>query len=164
MADDRESLALVHQFIEEQIPFHKLLGLKVDHLGPGEARLRLPFKPAFVGDPFRPALHGGVLSTLLDTVGGMAVFTRLPWGDRASTVDMRVDFLRPGLMEDLVAEGKVERLGNRVAVTEMRVYHPGRETEPVATGRGVYNIRRSDQGGEGPVPDSSGLPDCQPGA
>ncbi|MBI5527602.1 MAG: hotdog fold thioesterase [Deltaproteobacteria bacterium] len=155
---------MVRQFIEEMIPFHRFLGLKVDHLEPGLARLKLPFRPEFVGDPFRPALHGGVLSTLLDTVGGMAVFTRLPWGDRASTVDMRVDYLRPGLNEDLVAEGRVERLGNRVGVTEMRVFHPGHEAEPVATGRGVYNIRRSDQGGEGPVPDSSGLPEGLPGA
>ncbi|MBI5527285.1 MAG: hotdog fold thioesterase [Deltaproteobacteria bacterium] len=149
--------------MEEQTPFHRLLGLKVDHLEAGLARLKLPFRPEFVGDPFRPALHGGVLSTLLDTLGGMAVFTRLRWGDRASTVDMRVDYLHPGLNEDLVAEGRVERLGNRVAVTEMRVFHPGREAEPVAAGRGVYNIRRSDQGGEGPVPDSSGLPESRPG-
>jgi uncharacterized protein (TIGR00369 family) len=150
-------LDVVRSIFEEAIPFHRFLGLKVHRLEPGAAWLLLPFREEFVGDPWRPALHGGVISTLLDTAGGVAVFTRLSGSDRASTVDIRVDYLRPGLQKDLIAEGRVERLGNRVAVCEMKVFHPGGEREPIASGRGVYNIRRIDQGAEGPVPDASGL-------
>lgn len=159
MIQEPGAFELVREFIEEMIPFHRHLGLKVDHIEPGLARLVLPFREEFVGDPFRPAIHGGILSTLADTAGGMAVFTRLDGGDRASTVDMRVDYLRPGRKDALIAEGRVERIGNRVAVTAMRVYHAGAEADPVAIGRGVYNIRRAEKGGEGPVPDASGLPE-----
>jgi uncharacterized protein (TIGR00369 family) len=59
---------------------------------------------------------------------------------RVSTIDMRIDYLRPGRPEMLVAEANVVRVGRRVGVTEMRVFHPSAPTESVATGKGVYNV------------------------
>jgi acyl-coenzyme A thioesterase PaaI-like protein len=66
-----------------------------------------------------------------------------------STVDLRVDYLRPGPADDYLCEGKVVRMGNRVAVSRMSLYcggmpEPGRVEQPVATGQGVYNIVRRD--------------------
>ena len=101
----------------------------------------MPFTDEWIGDPNRPALHGGLLSTIADAAGGLAVFSRLPdLSDRASTVDLRVDYLRPGLLEDLYCDAEVLRLGNRVAVTEM-VCRQG-ESYIAAKCRGVYNIHR----------------------
>ncbi|MDP6929138.1 MAG: hypothetical protein QF412_05490, partial [Planctomycetota bacterium] len=57
-----ERLALLARFMEEEVPFHRLLGLKVEALGEGECVLRLPWRDEFTGDPFRPAVHGGVTS------------------------------------------------------------------------------------------------------
>jgi uncharacterized protein (TIGR00369 family) len=134
----------VRQFMEEQIPFNKYLGMLVTHLGEGEARFEVPFKDEFIGDPFRPALHGGVISSVLDTVGGAAVFTTLSdFEDRTSTVDLRIDYLRPGRKERLIAEANVMRAGNRVAAVRLAAYHPGEKDQPIATGTGVYNIRRA---------------------
>ncbi len=138
-----EAFAVLRQFMEEGIPFNKLLGMKLTHLADGEARMEASFQPSFVGDPFRPALHGGVISSLLDTCGGAAVFTTFTSvDDRASTVDLRIDFLRPGRMEDIIAEARVVRAGNRVAVVTLKAYHPGAADQPIATGTGVYNVRR----------------------
>ena len=134
----------VKKFMEEQIPFNKYLGMLVTHLGEGEARFEVPFKDEFIGDPFRPALHGGVISSVLDTCGGAAVFTTLSdFEDRTSTVDLRIDYLRPGRKERLIADAHVKRAGNRVAVVSLAAYHPGEKDQPVATGTGVYNIRRA---------------------
>jgi uncharacterized protein (TIGR00369 family) len=73
-------------------------------------------------------------------VGGIAAFTRLERNQRVSTVDMRIDYLRPASVEKtLVGEGRVLRLGNRVAVTEMLV-HQGDPEMPVARGSAVYNV------------------------
>lgn len=142
----------VRRFMERQIPFNKFLGMQVTRLGDGDARLEVPFRDEFIGDPFRPAMHGGVISALLDTCGGAAVFTTLSdLAERASTVDLRVDYLRPGRKERLIAEAKVVRAGNKVAVVSLLAYHPGEAEKPVATGIGVYNIKRVKEGSGQPL-------------
>ena len=132
----------IEQFMAEQIPFNRFLGIRVAHLERGMVRLVLPFRPELVGDPFRPALHGGVIATLLDTAGGGAVFSELAVGDRVSTVDIRVDYLRPGRLEDLYAEATIKRVGNRMGVTAIRAYHASDPAQSVAEAMAVYNIRR----------------------
>jgi uncharacterized protein (TIGR00369 family) len=139
-----EILEFVRRFMAEQIPFNAYLGVRVDALEPGRARLSVPFRPEFVGDPFRPALHGGVISALIDACGGAAVFTVVnPPTDRVSTIDLRVDYLRPGEPKRLACEARVERLGNRTASVDMKVFHPEAASRLIASGRGVYNVRRA---------------------
>jgi uncharacterized protein (TIGR00369 family) len=132
-------------FMETGIPFNQHLGIRVEALREGECVLRLPFDASFIGDPLRPAIHGGVLSSLADTAGGAACFSLLMNADdRVSTVDLRVDFLQPGPSEELRCLARVVRMGNRVGVAHMQVL-AGDGPEPVATAQGVYNIvRRSD--------------------
>lgn len=129
---------------ERAIPFNRFMGIKVAAHGDGSARLELPYRPEFIGDPRRPALHGGVISTLIDVCGGFAVWTKIAIEDRISTIDLRVDYLSPGRPELLVCEAKVVRVGNRVAVTDVRAFHPSEPTTTVATGKAVYNIKRKD--------------------
>ncbi|HHQ47922.1 MAG TPA: PaaI family thioesterase [Acidobacteria bacterium] len=136
----------------ESVPFMAFLGMRFETLEDGLSVLRIPFRPELIGNPELPALHGGVISALLDTCGGAAVWTRIGEHDRVSTVDLRVDYLRPGRPEDLLGRARVIRAGNRVAVTELRAYQPGAPDEPIAVGTGVYNIhRRGDRrrGGNG---------------
>ncbi len=145
MQINEEVLGLVRKFMRELVPFNGFLGIEVDSLGEGRAQLSLPFRPEFIGDSTRnpPALHGGLLATLLDTCGGAAVWTTVNPTDKVSTIDMRVDYLRPGRGELLVAEATVIRAGNRVGVTTMRAFHPSAPLESIAEARGVYNIRRA---------------------
>jgi uncharacterized protein (TIGR00369 family) len=133
----------VRRFMEEAIPFNKYLGFKVDELGDGYAKLSCPFRPEFTGDPHRPAIHGGLLAALADVTGGTALWSSITAQDRVATVDMRIDYLRPCPLEDLVCEAKVVRIGNRVGVVDMTITAAGTSDKPIATGKGVYNIRRS---------------------
>lgn len=136
--------AALKQMMEELIPFNRFLGIKVAGIeeGPeGVVHLTLPFRPEFVGDPMRPALHGGVMSTLADVAGGLAVWTGLDdVQSRVATIDLRIDYLRPGRLERLDAHARVVRKGNRVGVVDVKLFHPIAENEIVATGKGVYNI------------------------
>lgn len=138
----------VIQFMEEAIPFNRFLGIRVETLAAGVCVLRLPWRPELVGDPFRPAVHGGVTATLVDTAGGAACFSLLEKPtERVSTVDMRIDYLRPGANADLLCRARVIRMGNRVAVTHMEVFcgaldTPEAPNTPIATGSGVYNVLR----------------------
>jgi len=137
--DHREQ---VRNFFHTAIPFNQFLGIKMTRIDSGLVQLSLDFRPEFIGNPLLPALHGGVISSLLDTAGGAAVWSQAEPGDRVSTVDLRVDYLRPGRPEPIVGQGTVVRLGNRVGVAELRAWHPGREDKPIAAGMGVYNVAR----------------------
>ena len=106
--------------------------------------MKLPFRTDWVGDPYRPALHGGLISTLADAAGGGAVFSMVPYLSAVSTIDLRVDYLRPGLLQDLWCEARILRVGNRVGVTAMRIVQGGNREYTAAEARGVYNIAKSD--------------------
>jgi acyl-coenzyme A thioesterase PaaI-like protein len=54
---------------------------------------------------------------------------------------LRVDYLRPGRPELMVAEGLIVRVGRSVGVSDMRVFHPSAEDVTIATGKGVYSIK-----------------------
>ena len=103
-------------WMEELCPFNRYLGIKIEELREGYSRCILPFRDEFIGNPALPAIHGGVISTLTDVCGGTAVWTSCSEGDSVATLDIRVDYLRPGPKDDLVAESEVVRVGNRVAV------------------------------------------------
>jgi uncharacterized protein (TIGR00369 family) len=137
-----EALARFTAFIENKIPFNRLLGMRVRTLTRGRAVVEIPFRADLIGDIFRPALHGGVVSALIDATGGAAAFTMIERVDRVSTVDMRVDYLRPGAERALFAEAEVLRMGNRVTVVQVRV-HQGDLAQPIAIGSCVYNVRRN---------------------
>jgi uncharacterized protein (TIGR00369 family) len=132
---------VLRDIVDNWIPFNKYLGMKAIEIRSGFARLELAFRDDFIGDPMRRAIHGGVLSTLADTAGGVAVWSQLPdETSRVSTIDLRIDYLRPGKCELIAVEAVVVRRGNRVGVTDMRLFHPSAPDETVATGKGVYNV------------------------
>ena len=130
--------------VTEMIPFNKFLGIEIDDAKEGWVRLSLPYRTDYIGDASRPALHGGVISTLIDTCGGFAVWTTMSLEDRVSTIDLRVDYLSPGAPDKLIADGTVVRVGNRVGVVDVRVFQPSAPERTVATGKAVYNIKRKE--------------------
>lgn len=138
------NLDALRQFFEDGIPFNRVLGFKVDALDHGSCITRVPFKPELIGDVTRPAVHGGVLSTMADAAGGLAVMANLDVLAGVSTIDLRVDYLRPAGKADLLCLAETVRVGNRVGVTKMRIYQEEGDVT-IAECRGVYNIRRLDQ-------------------
>lgn len=130
----------VLRMMEEHVPFNRLLGIRGESVEAGRAVLVLPVRADFVGDPRRPALHGGVLSSLIDTAGGVAAWSALSGGESVSTVDLRVDFLEPAsLGAPLRAEARLVRKGNRVCHVRVALTQ---DDTLVAEGVGVYNIHR----------------------
>lgn len=134
---------LYKNVIENLIPLHTLLGFELVEIRSGYAKIRIPFREELIGDPRARALHGGIIATAMDSVGGAAGMTTLTtFDDKLSTIDMRVDYLRPGKAEDLFVEGEIVRSGNRIIVTHMVAY----QSDPkhlIAEGKGVYNVKRN---------------------
>lgn len=130
----------VLKVMEEHSPFNRLLGIKGESMEPGHVVLSLTPRADLVGDPRRPALHGGVVASLLDTAGGAAAWSALAVGESVSTVDLSIDYLEPADMgAPLRAEATLVRKGNRICHVRVSVTQG---TVLIAEGRGVYNIHR----------------------
>lgn len=126
--------------MEEIVPFNRYLGLRGESASEGRCVILLPVRADLIGDPRRPAIHGGVIASLIDTAGGMAAWSALGEDEMVSTVDLSVDFLEAaGLDGDLRASAELLRKGNRVCHVRVTVTQG---EVLVAEGRGVYNVHR----------------------
>jgi uncharacterized protein (TIGR00369 family) len=140
--------AELRRTFEQIIPFNRVLGLRIDSLDFKAPRLRFDMRPELVGNPVRQILHGGVISASLDVVGGLAIalasITRKAEETPArhfpdiGTIDLRIDYLRPGRGHYFVATGRVVRLGGRVAVAHMELVND--TDEQIATGSAAYIV------------------------
>lgn len=122
--------------------FHQL-GLAIDDVGDGRIRVRLPWGEHLVGNPDTGVIHGGVLTTMLDTCCGFATVTALAVPELCPTMDLRIDYMRPATPgQTLYAEGEVYRVTEQVIFTRGVAYHEDR-TKPVA--HCVANFSRLDK-------------------
>lgn len=147
MTPEEVSAAVAH--ITEQIPFNRMLGLRVERFSPERVVVGFDMRPDLVGNVARNILHGGVISATLDLVGGVAALATVlvdrevgsePDIGRVfadfGTIDLRVDYLRPGWGRQFLASGTVLRAGRRVAVTRSELHND--EGVLVAVGTGAY--------------------------
>src|SRR5574343_883773 len=73
-ADEQRRLdALFRQMFEHNISFHEVLGFELASLDPAAPALRFSMRKELIGHYLHGRLHGGVIATALDTVGGLAV-------------------------------------------------------------------------------------------
>ncbi|WP_422348685.1 hotdog fold thioesterase [Flagellimonas sp.] len=125
---------------EQEIPIHKYFGLKVEVIEKEFIKVRVPFRKDLVGDIRANHWHGGIIATILDSVGGAIGIANFNTPkDKLSTIDLRVDYLRFADGKDLIFEGRLVRMGNRIMVTKMKAFQ---EDVLVAEGKGVYNFIR----------------------
>ena len=64
-----QNIEFFKQVIEQNIPIHKFLGLKLLVLEKGFVRVSVPFRDEVVGDFRRNRWHGGIIATIMDSVG-----------------------------------------------------------------------------------------------
>jgi len=139
------------KIFEEMISFNRVLGLKIHDLGPAQVRARIEMKPELVGHFSYNRIHGGVISAGLDAMGGLAVMAaigarhmdeapmqRLRRFANLGTIDLRIDYLRPGIGAHFDLHAQVLRLGSRVASTRMEFFGP--DGTLLSTGSGAYIV------------------------
>lgn len=116
-------------------PFAQLIGIDVFDTGDGRARMTLA-PQEFHYNPMG-CVHGGILSTLLDTVMGTAIHTALSAGQGYLTLSLNVAFLKPVFEHtgEIMAEGIVVSITRGVATAEGRITNP--RGEIVATGTAI---------------------------
>jgi len=139
----------ISDLFEHRIRFNEVLGLKLQSMMP--PTLRFEMRPELVGHYVYGRLHGGVISAALDATGGMALMVAI--GDKhpdesaeqvmhrfakMGTIDLRIDYLRPGLGRHFFASAEVTRLGGRVGSTQMKLVND--DGVVIATGAAAYMI------------------------
>jgi len=124
----------------EAEPYCRELGLAVDELAEGVARLRLPYhdKNSNPGQ----ALHGGVAASLIDIAGKLAAGTGFEGEVEAAAIDVSVNYLAAAIGEEIVAEGRVLRRGKEISYAEVDVTTTG--AKPIA--KGLVTTRIVDAG------------------
>ena len=145
--DQTVDLEELTRAVEAAIPFNRVLGLHLADLTAQGARLTFQMRDELVGNFEKGVLHGGVISASLDVAGGMASLmagSHDPSVDIVArfrvlgTIDLRVDYLRPGAGNSFVVTGEILRSGRKVAVTRMELHNE--DGTLIAVGTGTYIV------------------------
>ncbi len=133
----RISIAEFENIARERVPFMGQLGVQVEQLEKGMARVRIPFRDDFI----RPGgtIAGPVLMGLADLAMYGAVLTLIGRVELAVTTNFNINFLRRPRPGDIIAEARILKLGKRLAVGEVGLFRDGDE-EMVAHVTSTYSI------------------------
>jgi uncharacterized protein (TIGR00369 family) len=149
--EDEETFQLVQNIFSEKIPFNKVLGVRIESLSYESVHVRFDSREELVGNFIRKSLHGGVVSATLDLAGGIvALLSAVKTAEgrtpeekveklaNVGTIDLRIDYLRPGIGRHFDASAFLLRSGNKVVVTRMELAND--EGSLIAVGTGAYLV------------------------
>ena len=146
-----ELLQILGDIYENRLPFNKVLGLHIISLKPDLVKVAFDMTDSLIGNYVQGSLHGGVISSVLDAVGGLTATAGMIQKkvDRSKeeitqniakvgTIDLRVDYLRPGKGSAFTSSASIMRIGKKVAVTRMELHN--NHGRLIAVGTGTYLI------------------------
>ncbi|MFT4013161.1 MAG: PaaI family thioesterase [Paracoccus sp. (in: a-proteobacteria)] len=150
MTDPNESLAAIKlrrnttlNALIAGVPYMRWLGIRFDRRG-DELTAILPFDEKLIGNPMLPAIHGGVTAAFLEVTAIIELTWTAIWEDMErgrivpdaavpdslprlpKTIDITVDYLRPGLPRDAYARARVVRSGRRYASVQVEAWQDQR--------------------------------------
>jgi len=147
----QQHLAKFVESFSSRVPFHRTIGLHFEQVDSERCVLRFDSREELIGNYIQNILHGGVIATVLDVAGGTMAAVGLIHkhghaGEAAlterlaklGTIDLRIDYLRPGRGKAFRADAVLLRGGNKVAVTRMELHNDAGEL--VAVGTGTYLV------------------------
>lgn len=143
MTAEPDFYQLVRQYaptILNSVPFAQSLGFELLELDPGRAIAKAPYKKEMIGDPETGVIHGGVVTALLDNLSGVAVIAALKELKSTSTLDLRIDYMRPAdVGRDIIAEAECFQITKSVAFTRAWAYHDTKQ-RVIATATGSFAL------------------------
>jgi uncharacterized protein (TIGR00369 family) len=138
---DDEVLTQIRDRVESSA-FHRWIGMSVAEAALGEVTVTLDARPEHAN--LQGLIHGGLLATLADTSMGLAVRTQVDPGRRHVTIQLGINYLRPGRPGGLEARGRALRVGNRVAYAEADILDESGRL--LARAHGTYSVTEAPEG------------------
>jgi len=136
---DQFLTTLLPQFASGSAHTHAL-GFQYEGLEGDRVRLRVPYRDDLIGDPETGVLAGGLVTTLLDHVGGLALWVALKTYQPIATLDLRVDYMRAAIPgRDLIAEARCYRLTRSIGFVRAWAFEDD-PADPVAAAQSAYVI------------------------
>ena len=127
------------------VPYARFLGMTAQLAG-DEMTAILPFSPHLVGNTQLPALHGGVLGAFMEMTALMQLSIRETQRRQPRTIDVTIEYLRPGRALTLYARADVRKVGRRIANVQVEAWQETRAS-PVAALRGHFLLSLPAEGG-----------------
>ena len=112
----------MNEFTEEiwkRSPFIKLLGLEIEKIEHGACFSRLRIRDTLLNK--HSVVHGGVIYSMADISMGVAVYSTLKSGEETSTVEIKINYLKPAKTSLLTCEAKILKKGKNIAVMEAEI-------------------------------------------
>jgi uncharacterized protein (TIGR00369 family) len=126
-----------NRIIAEDLPLAHDLGMRLDAIERGRAVIRIPYDDAML----RPGgtVAGPIMMAAADAAMYAVIMSELGTIKQAVTTNLNINFMRLPEPGDVIAEGRILKLGRRLAVMEVTIHGEGSE-EPVAHATGTYSI------------------------
>jgi uncharacterized protein (TIGR00369 family) len=133
---------VIRQIFAQAIPHGLALGITLEELGSAHAVIRLPWAERLVGNPATGVLHGGAITTLMDSVCGAAGMCAMEDPAPMATLDLRIDYLRPATpRQDLLARADCYRVTRSILFVRGLAYHTAPD-DPVVHATATFMINR----------------------
>jgi uncharacterized protein (TIGR00369 family) len=141
MALTDERLAQIADNMLRYLPQAEALKFELVSIEPARAALKAPWREDLVGDPDTDVIAGGVVTTLLDHVCGLAVQAATEDGFGGPTLDLRIDYMRPAAPRaSILAEAHCYKVTRTIAFVRATAYDVD-AADPVATAQGTFALR-----------------------
>ena len=137
--ESNPALTLARRFVEA-IPHSRDLAMRVLEIAEGRAVIEMPYDRRLIANPATGVIHGGAISTLMDTCGGAAVMSHPDAGLGAATLGLRIDYMRAAKPEEaVVAEAICFHMTRSVGFVRAEARQSG---GVVATATGTFSVER----------------------
>jgi uncharacterized protein (TIGR00369 family) len=125
-------------FIRTHVPnlaHCKKLNISVESVGEQSVVLKLPYSEQIIGNPETKVIHGGALTTLLDTACGFAsvasIFNNA--GILCPTLDLRIDYMHSATpKKSVIGRAETYRIANNIIFVRGMAFHQDSEESPIA--------------------------------
>jgi len=124
----------------EKSPFYQLLGIKIEEVKDGFARLSMEAENKH--KQFYGTVHGGILATLADSAAAWAILGKKNAEGNPVTVEMKINYLQPVCSGEVVAEARNVHEGSRIFVSDVEIKNEG---TLVAKSLVTYYLVKDDQ-------------------